>query len=253
MNWYYADGAGKQAGPVDDATLDALAAGGGINAETLVWREGMSNWQPLREARAAGGLRVAAGGGGEAVCAECGQLFPLDDTIKVGNARVCANCKPVFVQKMREGVNLQQPGALNYAGFWIRFGAYFLDGIILYVVNAFIKVACGFGVASFLIRVPPGESFGPLLIGLFFLQMVIAMSYETFMVGKYGATLGKMACKLRVVTPEGSRVSYARALGRYFSKIVSSIICFIGFIMAGFDPEKRALHDRMCSTRVVYK
>jgi uncharacterized RDD family membrane protein YckC len=81
----------------------------------------------------------------------------------------------------------------------------------------------------------------------------VAVGYETFFVGKFGATPGKMACKLRVITAEGAPVSYARALGRYFSKLVSYLTCSIGFIIAGFDDEKRALHDRMCNTRVIYK
>ena len=83
--------------------------------------------------------------------------------------------------------------------------------------------------------------------------MTIAVGYETLMIGKYGATLGKMAAKVRVVTAEGGKVSYARALGRYFSKILSGMICAIGYIMAAFDEEKRALHDRICNTRVVLK
>ena len=81
--------------------------------------------------------------------------------------------------------------------------------------------------------------------------MSIAISYETLMIGKYGATLGKMAAKVRVVTAEGGKVSYARALGRYFSKFLSIMICAIGYIMAAFDEEKRTLHDRICNTRVI--
>jgi uncharacterized RDD family membrane protein YckC len=55
------------------------------------------------------------------------------------------------------------------------------------------------------------------------------------------------------VTATGGKVSYPRALGRFFAKILSSLICLIGFIIAGFDSEKRALHDRICDTRVVFK
>ena len=118
MNWFYALG-GKQQGPVDDAYLDSLIAAGTVNGETLVWREGMSGWQPLRVARPgsvsapAGGLppviaesasRATPGPGpGEVICAECGKFFPRDNTIQYGTAFVCANCKPLFVQKLREG------------------------------------------------------------------------------------------------------------------------------------------------------
>jgi uncharacterized RDD family membrane protein YckC len=60
-----------------------------------------------------------------------------------------------------------------------------------------------------------------------------------------------MACKLKVVMAEGDRVSYARAIGRHFAKYISGLILCIGYIMIGFDEQKRALHDRICDTRVI--
>jgi len=83
------------------------------------------------------------------------------------------------------------------------------------------------------------------------LQMAVSFGYATWFVGKFGATPGKMACKLQVVTAEGGRVTYLRALGRAFAEIISSIILLIGYIMAAFDDQKRTLHDRICSTRVI--
>ena len=256
MNWYYAE-AGQQNGPFDDAGIDALVASGKITPETLVWREGMANWQYYRDARG-GGLRVAGaspqeGGGGEAVCAECNGVFPINDTIQIGAARVCANCKPVFVQKMREGMEVGAAGDFRYAGFWIRFAASFLDGIILRVVNFGIGFALGLGVTTALAGRTRGTELTVANLAAAGFGILVAVSYETFMIGKYGATLGKMACKIQVVVPDGSKVSYGQALGRYFSKIVSGLLCLVGYIMAGFDDEKRALHDRMCNTRVIYK
>jgi uncharacterized RDD family membrane protein YckC len=54
-----------------------------------------------------------------------------------------------------------------------------------------------------------------------------------------------------VVRPNGGPIDLPRAVGRYFAKILSGIILLIGYIMAGFDGEKRALHDMICDTRVV--
>ena len=88
---------------------------------------------------------------------------------------------------------------------------------------------------------------------LFAINMTIGISYEVVLIGKYGATLGKMACKIKVVTADGGRVSYLRALGRYFAKMLSGFTCLIGFIIAAFDGQKRALHDHICNTRVVFK
>ena len=82
-------------------------------------------------------------------------------------------------------------------------------------------------------------------------HFAIAISYEVFFLGKYGATPGKMACKLRVVMPDGSPISYGRAFGRFFAYILSKLILMIGLLIAAFDGEKRALHDHICGTRVV--
>jgi hypothetical protein len=116
MNWFYAIG-GQQQGPVDDGQLDALAAAGTITPETLVWREGLANWQPLRQARPASGgappvvappVAAPAGaaqplGADEIQCVECGNRFPKDSAMQYGAAWICAGCKPRFVQKLREG------------------------------------------------------------------------------------------------------------------------------------------------------
>lgn len=111
MNWHYALG-GQQQGPVDDAQLDALIAAGTINPETLVWREGLPNWQPLRQARpgvmpapaaAPPPAAPAPAGAGDVTCGECGKPFTRDNVIQYGNAFVCAACKPVFLQRLREG------------------------------------------------------------------------------------------------------------------------------------------------------
>lgn len=251
MTWFYVEN-GKQAGPVDEAQLDEFARGGKIQAETLVWREGMAAWQSYAEAR--GGASAApnmppmsAPPVSGVVCAECGRLFAPEDTIQYGDARVCAACKPLFVQKLAEGGQIA--GVMNYAGFWIRFGAVFIDGLLLWVVNFAIGLAFG-GSLSQSMGAQPTAAIGTQFF-LMALSFAIGISYEVFFIGKYGATLGKKACKIKVVTAEGAPVTYARAFGRYFAKIVSGLTCAIGYIMAGFDDQKRALHDRICNTRVI--
>jgi hypothetical protein len=113
MNWYYVDG-GQQAGPVDVAQLAALASTGKIQSDTLVWREGMAGWVPYGEAVPGGAPvpeigvppnpgTVAAGG---LICCECGRAFGPDEVIRHGEKWVCAACKPIFLQRLREGVAL---------------------------------------------------------------------------------------------------------------------------------------------------
>ena len=254
MNWYYVEG-GQQAGPVDDAQLEEMARSGKIQGDTLVWREGLTSWQSYREIKpgptTVAGPEGAAPTAGEAVCVECGKMFAVENMIQFDNVYVCAGCKPIFVQKLAEGAKVTT-ARLNYASFWTRFGAVVLDGLILFGVNMIINLISGSGFGqSFGTQRPP--VFGPLQVILFFCQMLIGISYEVVMIGKYGATLGKMACNIKVVTAEGARVSYLRALGRHFAKLLSAMICSIGYLMAAFDEEKRALHDRICNTRVVLK
>jgi len=67
------------------------------------------------------------------------------------------------------------------------------------------------------------------------------------------ATLGKKALGLTVTDLEGRRISFGRATGRYFAKIISSLILFIGYIMAGFTEKKQALHDLIAGTLVLRK
>ena len=114
MNWFYVD-AGQQAGPVDDAQFEGLARTGKIQADTLVWREGMENWQPYSQAKSprppsapppsAQAVGATVGAAREAVCVECGRIFNADDMIQHKGNYVCAGCKPVFLQKLSEGLS----------------------------------------------------------------------------------------------------------------------------------------------------
>ena len=147
---------------------------------------------------------------------------------------------------MAQGV--ARPGNMRYAGFWIRFGAKFLDGLILGIVNLAIRMVL---VIPFAINSPQAVIIMSVLASI--LQLVIAASYSGYFLSKHRATPGKMACGLVVVTPEGGTISFWRGVGRSFAEFISSMILLIGYLMVCFDDEKRALHDRICNTRVIYK
>ena len=254
MNWYYVDGE-KQAGPVDDAQLEGLLRDGRIQLETLVWHEGMANWQPYSEVRppppAPPLIPVVMADSNEAVCAECGKIFNKENMIRYGEAHVCAACKPIFLQKLAEGAKVST-GAFNYAGFWIRFGAKVVDSLILGIIFGAPLFILGFH-ASISNRSPAANGGFPFFL-LFQIGVYGAgMAYQVFFLGKYGATPGKMFCKLKVITADGGKISYLRATGRFFAEMLSGMICYIGYIIVGFDEQKRALHDHICNTRVVYK
>lgn len=229
MNWYYASN-GTQHGPVTEADLLALIQAGTIAATTQVWQEGMADWKPLSEARP-------------------------DLAATPSSPAFSPAIKNLNVQSMREGaLPSMYAGPLNYAGFWIRFAAKFIDGIIMWVVQVVVQMAVGAITAISMPTSPSGEP-TPAAIAMVFLAMglsiLVQALYNGIMIGKFGATLGKMACGLKVVMPDGSRVSMARAFGRYFAEFLSSLILLIGYIMVAFDDEKRGLHDHIASTRVI--
>lgn len=194
-------------------------------------------------------------------CSECGRPTPSEEMIRFGERMVCPNCKNSFAQKLREGV---APAVyVEYAGFWLRVVATIIDTIILAIpmgiLQALVLGAAGMSLAGIEPdpNAPPEEVFrtlGPFFAALGFSALIgfgFGALYEAAFVTKLGATPGKMAIGAKVLRPDGSMLGFGRALGRYFAKILSAIILYIGYIMAGFDSEKRALHDMICDTRVI--
>jgi hypothetical protein len=100
MSWFYMLN-GQQAGPVSDSRLDELLAAGEINNDTPVSRDGMKDWQPLRAAR--NSRPPPLPNSKSMLCAECGRTFPSGDLIQLNRSWICAQCKPVFLQRMSEG------------------------------------------------------------------------------------------------------------------------------------------------------
>jgi len=185
-------------------------------------------------------------------CSQCGRTFAHSNLVQIAGNRVCAECKPAFLSRvMASGAAVTSKW--HYAGFWIRALARLIDGIVLGSTQALIALLF-FGTfgAQFLPSVTRSAPIG-LRLSFQFLSYAIAIAYETVLLRYQGATLGKMALGLKVVRSNGESLGWGISVGRYFMYIVSGIILLIGYIMAGFDNEKRALHDRVCDTRVIYK
>ena len=116
MKWYYVEN-GQQAGPVEDTEFPQLIQSGKLRAETLVWREGMANWEPASAAcpEQFKPTTSPAPAGKDAMCAECGGIFDKNDMIAHSGLYICAQCKPVFMQRLSEGgasALPKQPGLL---------------------------------------------------------------------------------------------------------------------------------------------
>jgi uncharacterized RDD family membrane protein YckC len=75
--------------------------------------------------------------------------------------------------------------------------------------------------------------------------------YVFFESSKYQGTPGKIMLNIKVTDMEGEKIGFGRASGRFFGKIISVMIFYIGFIMAGFTSRKQALHDMMAGCLVV--
>jgi uncharacterized RDD family membrane protein YckC len=176
-------------------------------------------------------------------CSVCKRGFPEDQVAQMGDFRVCSECKPIFLQGLREGLSIA--GDTRYGGFWVRFVAVCIDAIVISAGSVVLSV-----LLSFALGAAGGIWTG--VASLFQLvYYILGIVYVTYFLGAYGATLGKMVFGLRVVKPNGDKITYGRAFGRYWASALSGLILSIGYIIAAFDDEKRSLHDRICETRVI--
>jgi uncharacterized RDD family membrane protein YckC len=134
---------------------------------------------------------------------------------------------------------------VRYGGFWIRVVAYLIDAIVLNVVMWLLSAITGLRLISYTAtdHLEPLSILAPLLVNWLYFALMESSAR--------GATLGKMAVGLRVVTGQGQRLSFANATGRYFAKFISAFILGIGFIMVAFTERKRGLHDMIANTLVV--
>lgn len=143
-----------------------------------------------------------------------------------------------------------------YAGFWFRAGAYLLDTATL----AFLLGATVLGPILRNNHVGPsvqdawkfytGDS--PQATALLLLiQLISWLYFAAFESSPWQATPGKKVLGLRVTNLEGKRLGFIRASGRYFGKIISSLLFGVGFLMAGFTEKKQALHDMLAGCLVL--
>jgi uncharacterized RDD family membrane protein YckC len=153
-----------------------------------------------------------------------------------------------------------QPTSVSYAGFWKRFAAHIIDQLIMGVVGFIIFIPAlmllGLGIGNIDDSDVASGFFlaflGTYLLFIFFL-LGAQWLYFALMESKKGATLGKMALGIVVTDMNGNAISFGRASGRYFAKLLSGLTLGIGYIIAGFTQQKQALHDIIASCLVVNK
>ena len=153
-------------------------------------------------------------------------------------------------------------GATGYGGFWIRVAAMLLDSIILGIplgilMSILMVVVIGGQIETIQGNDPQAveAAMGQFAVvyGIAYVVIfVVYWLYDAILTSSAaGATFGKRICGLRVVRSDGSPIGFGRATGRFFAKMLSAMILYIGFIMAAFTDRKRSLHDMICDTVVV--
>ena len=163
---------------------------------------------------------------GSAFCYFCG--MPLD-----GGAVLSGRLATV-VQELPAGS--VGPAGLRRAGFWVRFCAAAIDAILLMIIDWFM-------LGTDVTDVYTSQEL--------LLSSLISLLYYSLGVAIWSTTVGKRLLGLYVLRSDGSKVGFLRAVGRWFSYILSALILFIGFFMVGLRRDKRGLHDLICDTVVV--
>ena len=266
-NWYYADAERQRQGPLTADELAQRFHQGRLRLDTLVWRDGMAEWQPLRDFTDELALHQtpaetfytpvepAATG---AAASPAAQVFgeSSETAAGVGSPYAPPSAALTSDEAFYAG------GEVVYAGFWKRVAASFIDGLVVGVgswIVAMVVVMIFFGMGA-MGGFASGDSSamggGMILVQLGSNLLTIAMSaayYAGFHASGAQATLGKMAVGIKVVRTDGSRITIGRGVGRYFATWISYIILGIGFLMAAFTERKQGLHDMICDTLVVDK
>lgn len=138
--------------------------------------------------------------------------------------------------------------AFEYAHFWRRLGASFLDGLFLLIPNVIILLLC-FNNPDL-----TDEQAVDAFINYILFSNIFTWLYSAFMESsRLQATLGKMLVGIIVTDLNGNKITFLRATGRYFGKTISTLICYVGFLMAGWTEKQQTLHDIMASCLVVKK
>jgi uncharacterized RDD family membrane protein YckC len=194
-----------------------------------------------------------------AFCPNCGQATYAAPVLATSGAPIAAaGAAPMMV-----------PGYAStsaYAGFWLRLLAYIIDSIILGIFIVPILVGAGMmmGLATAVTTLPHGrdpfaEGFPPVFaefISVFVLVTLVGtwLYHALLESSEWQATAGKKALGLAVTDLGGDKISFARASGRHFAKIVTGLIPFgVGYILAGITEKKQALHDMLAGCLVMRK
>jgi uncharacterized RDD family membrane protein YckC len=148
----------------------------------------------------------------------------------------------------------------QYAGFWKRFLAAIFDTVLVTVVAGPIAIILGIilgsSIGSFMGLLENNDLFPAVFSAVFFfiagIFLVMRWLYFAIMESSsHQATFGKVLMGIRVTDMHGNRVSFWRATLRHFSKILSAMVYYLGYLMIGFTEKKQGLHDIIAGCLVI--
>lgn len=168
-------------------------------------------------------------------CGNCGAKLDL------AISDVCPNCGA----KQGASKFVVEEARGKYGGFWVRFVAAFIDGLILFIPLIICLALVGFG---------EGQSgSNKLWLGYFLFLIVWFIYFAVLESSSRRGTFGKQAMGLIVINMDGSQLTFSQASVRTIGKLASAVILYIGFIMIGFTENKQGLHDMIAKTYVIKK
>jgi len=224
-------GDGIEYGPASLDELQGWIREGRVSGITPVWRSDLSKWSPADRYHE---LQF-----------DLGQLYSSAATTATATAIAAQNARP--------------------AGFWVRLAAHLLDRALLLPV--FLMIWFPIADAQGWQRMPPnlpakideaswtdfGDKYTNWVDHSAVVYLPIFMIYEVLLNGAFGATLGKMAIGARIRMANGARISYNRAMLRWWAERLSDLLLGAGYLLIAMRPDKRGLHDLIAGTKVIYE
>ena len=172
-------------------------------------------------------------------CSQCGSE-------NTSQARFCASCGTRLdqgVPAQSTAPEPQQAAERQYAGFWIRFGAWIIDTIVVFVSMILVSTVTS--------RISFGLPFDFVVLG-FFSGFLLPWAYYVILTGLRGQTLGKMAVGISVIGPDGNPPGIAiAALREIVGKLASALVLALGYFWIGWDRQKMGWHDYIAYTHVI--
>lgn len=245
--WYYADASGQRQGPFSAEELESHVRHARLGAASLVWREGLQDWQPLSTVAEELGLPLDA-----PVAPAADIAVPAADAPYTPPTADLASFQPVFA------------GHIVHGGLWRRFAASFLDGIVTTIISYALMIPLmliGVGVMGAGGSENPfatGAGMASLLAIYPILFLAPCVYFGWMQSSSLQASLGKLAVGIKVVRTDGQRISFWRGFLRSLAYLLFTMVtCGLGLLISGLmvalTERKQALHDMICDTLVVDK